>query len=538
MANYSKEELQYIASQVQPYLLELVKSNGLDVDSIEVVEDTDGITSLPAYDNRGGTKKVVRVPLSTFSKPAQDAADSLADSIAAASEAAENANTAADNANTAAEDISSYKTEIEQAVADAQKAAEDAQAALTDVTDKVDEINSSESSRQEAEQARQEAESSRATEYTSLKEEMESSIEEMDAATGSALDTAHHPTYIGNDNYVYIWDKENQVYEKTTIYVKGDTGEGGLEPIINFGEVTTLEPSEEAMAVWTDLGFNDEGRPIYQLDLSIPRGLKGENGSGSGNVLVSTSGLSSGKTYLFQPNQNESAEGSFVEYEIPEIDTSTLVTSDGLAEALGSYAKTEDVPTKVSELENDSDYATPIYSGNYNGEQIKLPFSDIIGVESDLTLNTSGSDTYITYPSEIDINYNKYGGIKRIDVYTMSSYYTKINEATHDKAGFMTAEDKTKLDGIDMDSKQDKSLYFTDLSASEWVEDTTFTDYPYRCDLSCEGVTADMYAAVVFGLVQASAGNYAPVCETGTDIVSIWSKESETITVPTIIITK
>lgn len=46
-------------------------------------------------------------------------------------------------------------------------------------------------------------------------------------ATDNANDTASHPTKVGDDNYVYLWNKEQQIYEKTAIYVKGDKGEKG-----------------------------------------------------------------------------------------------------------------------------------------------------------------------------------------------------------------------------------------------------------------------------------------------------------------------
>ena len=347
MANYSKEELQYIASQVQPYLLELVKSNGLDVDSIEVVEDTDGITSLPAYDNRGGVKKVVRVPLSTFSKPAQDAADSLAESIAKADAAAENANAAAENANGVLDEIDSIKADIEKAVEDAQKALDEVQEAAATVTEKVDEINASEGEREEAEQARQEAETARVTEYGDLKNQMNAALVDMDTATESALDTANHPTYVGEDNYVYQWNKTNKVYVKTDIYVKGDDGAPGPQ-----GE----------------------------------KGEKGENGSGSGNVLVSVDGLVKGKTYLFTPSQNGSAEGTFVEYEVPQIDTSNIATKKDLESKVdkvdGKQLSTEDFTTL---LKNKLDGLS-----NYDDTEIQTSVSKL---RTDLDTLVSGDTT-------------------------------------------------------------------------------------------------------------------------------------------------
>lgn len=578
MANYSKEELQYIASQVKPYLLELVRANGLDVDNIEVVEDTDGITSLPAYDNRGGTKKVVRVPLSTFAKPAQDAADELMGNITAAGEAANNANIAAENANTAASEINSLKGSIEQAVDDAQKALVDSQTALENITQKAVELDESEASRSEAEQSRNEAEQLRTSEFDSLKTQIAASIEELDAATESAIDTAEHPTYIGDDNYVYKWNKEAKSYDKTDIYVRGegfsiskvwsskeaqsadtssykegsfglintgdvenpdnaqlfvynngkweflvdmsgaigftgktpqlsignvakgteaavslsedgtdadgnpkyklnlvlpqgDKGDDGLEPIIEIGSVVTSAPNTNASAEIIENGFSINGNPKYILNLTIPKGEKGENGEGAGNVLVGTSNLVSGKTYLFKPSQNNSAEGTFVEYEPPQIDTSTLATKAELSKGLGEK---QDV---IEDLEE-------IREGASKGATALQEHQDISG-----KLDKSEAE---------------------------ETYATKTEVAT----------------------KQDKNTYYTNVTASEWVEDSTYVDFVYKCDLACEGVTPNDYAEVVFEVAQSTGGDYAPVCETIDNAVRIWSKKDSVIIVPTIIISK
>lgn len=86
--------------------------------------------------------------------------------------------------------------------------------------------------------------------------------------------------------------------------------------------------------------------------------------------------------------------------------------------------------------------------------------------------------------------------------------------------------------------KQGNILKFTNLAALTWVDDTTYADYPYRCDLACSGVVADYYAEVVFGVTEATSGDYAPICEAKTDAVSVWSKKNDSIVIPTIIITK
>ena len=78
------------------------------------------------------------------------------------------------------------------------------------------------------------------------------------------------------------------------------------------------------------------------------------------------------------------------------------------------------------------------------------------------------------------------------------------------------------------------ALRFTNVTASTWVSDNTYQDYGYKCDITCQGVTSDMYIEVVFGVTEATSGDYAPVCLSGTDIVTIYSKVNDSITIPLI----
>lgn len=81
-------------------------------------------------------------------------------------------------------------------------------------------------------------------------------------------------------------------------------------------------------------------------------------------------------------------------------------------------------------------------------------------------------------------------------------------------------------------------VVFNNVSASSWVKDSTYSDYEFKCDLECTGVTENDYAEVVFDVNEASSGNYAPVCDTQANIVRIYSKISDTITIPTVVIIK
>lgn len=81
-----------------------------------------------------------------------------------------------------------------------------------------------------------------------------------------------------------------------------------------------------------------------------------------------------------------------------------------------------------------------------------------------------------------------------------------------------------------------KFLSFTNVTASSWVSDNTYTGYYYKCDVTCNGVTSSDYAQVIFAPDQSNSGNYASACSTGTNTVTIYSKVSSSITIPTIIV--
>lgn len=82
--------------------------------------------------------------------------------------------------------------------------------------------------------------------------------------------------------------------------------------------------------------------------------------------------------------------------------------------------------------------------------------------------------------------------------------------------------------------KQDQLLVFSNVAASNWVADNTYTNYPYKCEMSLSGVTADMVVDVIFNLEDATSGDYAPICATLSGIVTIYGKVSTPITIPTI----
>ena len=158
----------------------------------------------------------------------------------------------------------------------------------------------------------------------------------------------------------------------------------------------------------------------------------------------------------------------------------------------------QSVPTQTSKLTNDSGFVTDVALGEYN-------------FVTDETLDGKG------YVTSEDVNGMGF-----------------VTDESLEGKGYATTEAVEQA----VATKQDKNLYFTNVDAYEWVEDSTYTEYAYHCDLACEGVTPNDYAEVVFELAQAASGEYAPICESRENAVRIWSASDRIIVVPTIIVSK
>lgn len=183
-------------------------------------------------------------------------------------------------------------------------------------------------------------------------------------------------------------------------------------------------------------------------------------------------------------------------------------TLDGIVAGIGKQiaekADRTELPTKVSELENDVPFATS--SELASGLAEKQPSI------SDLDSIRKGAALGATAIQEIPEEY--------------------ITESKLNERRFATSKELEE----GLEGKQDNNIYLRSVEASEWTEENKYTDFKFRCDIPDEYVMSDMLAEVIFGLAEASSGDYAPVCETGDGIISIWSSTNKSIVVPTIVI--
>ena len=186
----------------------------------------------------------------------------------------------------------------------------------------------------------------------------------------------------------------NPIYNLALTVQKGDNGKN---PVFEQGTTTTLDPSADAYVEVVPNGVTEDGNPRYTLNFGVPRGVQGAAGTGSGNVYAPGTGLQSGKQYLFKPDTEGSTTGTFVEYTVPEI-PEQVQPDWNATEGKGAILNKPVIPTKTSDLQNDSDYKT--------GSQIATILLDYVQKVEGKGLSTEDFTTELKQKLQGLTNYN------------------------------------------------------------------------------------------------------------------------------------
>lgn len=204
---------------------------------------------------------------------------------------------------------------------------------------------------------------------------------------------------------------------------------------------------------------------------------------------------------------------------IPSAVTEDTVSGWGFTKNTGTYSKPSTGIPKT-------DLATAVQTSLGKADTALQSHQDISGKLDKTTAES-------TYLSKTDASNTYLGKTAKAASATSADSATK---ATQDASGnVITSTYATKTE---LNNKQDKNLYFSNVEAFDWVGSTEYSDYPYQCDLLCDGVRPEYYPEVVFGASEAASGNYAALCESLTDAVRIYSKVNTSIIIPTIQISK
>lgn len=174
-----------LAQELAPLVKSLLAKESKNVADVELVESTDGVSTLPAIYSAGGIKKVVRVATSTLVQETADKADTAVNTTIAK----------------CVEQTAACKTQTDSA-AEAEAARKDAEASRVEV----------ETSRVEAEEARQTASAT--------------AVKNAEAATAACESYNEHPTKIGDNGNWWAWNVTEQAYYDTGVIAKG----GALYP--------------------------------------------------------------------------------------------------------------------------------------------------------------------------------------------------------------------------------------------------------------------------------------------------------------------
>lgn len=132
--------------------------------------------------------------------------------------------------------------------------------------------------------------------------------------------------------------------------VEGMPNEGvsGKTPVLETGSTTTLDPGQNATSEVVANGADESGNPKYKLNFGIPRGYDGSS-AGGGGVAGSVQWVN----VLNKPTWvNSSTKPTYTATEV------------------GALPVTTTIPSKTSQLTNDSNYVTSSTLKTINGQSI------------------------------------------------------------------------------------------------------------------------------------------------------------------------
>lgn len=95
-------------------------------------------------------------------------------------------------------------------------------------------------------------------------------------------------------------------------------------------------------------------------------------------------------------------------------------------------------------------------------------------------------------------------------------------------------KDELMLNGVSIRA----TIILENLQISNWVEDSTYTSFGYKADITINNLKETDLCEVIFSQDDAASGNYAQVNSSTTNTLTIYSKVNTEITIPTIIVLK
>lgn len=272
---YKREELDYIAAQLIPVVLEKLGVESQGVSEVEVVSDLTGIFSLPAYKKVGGVEKVVEAPVTLLQ-------DIALDSVKEATDNAKTATSEALQAIKETKEATADYTAIRGQVLAAGDRANAAAASVNDAKDKAKEattaaIQATAGANAAKDKANQAADTTNAVKEATIQAKAETieATRKANEATGKSItataganaqadrakELADHPTMMGENGNWWKWDSTLKKYVDTGVLAKG----GVLYPVFDIDpETMELKMSYQDDIAADMFVLNTEGSLIFK----------------------------------------------------------------------------------------------------------------------------------------------------------------------------------------------------------------------------------------------------------------------------------
>ena len=199
----------------------------------------------------------------------------------------------------------------------------------------------------------------------------------------------------------------------------------GKTPVLETGTTTTLDPGSDATSEVVANGTDESGNPKYKLNFGIPKGYDGAGGSGGGGTADSVQWAK----VLNKPSWVNSA-------------TKPTYT----ASEVGALSDATVIPSKTSQLTNDSGFTTSASFKTVNGQSIVGSGNIVIEGGGGDTPSGDGGNVNVTNGSALQ-SANYYAFKPSADG-SLNGTFNVIPNASGAVSGLMSKENYSKLDDM------------------------------------------------------------------------------------------
>ena len=236
-------------------------------------------------------------------------------------------------------------------------------------------------------------------------------------------------------------EKVNELLDK----VDGmpETVTDGKTPVLETGTTTTLDPGQNATSEVVANGTDDAGNPKYKLNFGIPKGYDGSGGSGGGGTADSVQWAN----VLNKPSWvNSSTKPAYTASEV------------------GALPSDTQIPSKTSQLTNDSGFTTSASFKTINGQSIVGSGNIAIEGGGGDTPSAGGGNVNVTNGSALQSA--SYYAFKPSADGSLDGTFNVIPNASEEKEGLMISGDKAKLNTL-------KDVLALDIAAETLTDNST-----------------------------------------------------------------